>query len=268
MQRVLETGDYFGKLLSKKQLPQVILSETNYSPYTHVPNHYHKNFYICYVVNGQYSETNNKTKRDCVRGDIVIHPKHLEHSNIFNDKGGTCFNIEFTDSLQKEIHAFNNNNFRRFSNKSTLLAAVIQKIYKEFKAYDEFSSIIIEGLLLETIGYSARESDKGLSPYWFNKVKAIIVENNFCKISLSPIAAELNISPSHLAREFKKVTGVSIGEYIQNFKIQLACGRLKEGYNDILNIALEFGFSDQSHFTKVFRKIVGITPKQYQLINK
>jgi len=166
MQTVLETGHYFGKLQSQKQLPKVILSETNYFPYATVPNHYHKNFYICYVVSGQYSETNNKTTVDCVQGDIIIHPQHLEHSNIFNDKGGTCFNIEFIDFIPNKIHVLNDNSFKRFSNKSALLATAIQKIYKEFKAYDEFSNTIIEGLLLETIGYSAREFDKGLSPYW------------------------------------------------------------------------------------------------------
>ncbi len=118
------------------------------------------------------------------------------------------------------------------------------------------------------MGYSARETYKNISQYWMKKANEIIKDTSPSNISLSLIAAELNISTSHLAREFKKACGVTIGQYIQNIKIQQACEKLKKNNSDILSIALDSGFSDQSHFTKSFKKIIGFTPRQYQLINK
>jgi AraC family transcriptional regulator len=267
MQHILDTGNYFGKLLSKKHFPKAILSETAYFPHSTIPVHCHKNFYISYVLKGKYSETYLKTKIFCLQGDIIIHPQHLEHSNGFDDKGGTCFNIEFSNSFQKEIDILNINNFKLFDSKSILLKTAIQRIYNEYKSGDEYSAIIIEGLLLETMGYSARETYKNISQYWMKKANEIIKDTRSSNISLSSIATELNISTSHLAREFKKACGVTIGQYIQNIKIQQACEKLKKNNSDILSIALDSGFSDQSHFTKSFKKITGLTPRQYQLIN-
>jgi AraC family transcriptional regulator len=215
------------------------------------------------VLRGAYSETYSKTKINCLPGDIVIHPQHLEHSNVFDDKGGTCFNIELADCLQKEIHELKMDRFKMFNSRYALLRTTVHKIYKEYKSYDEFSATIIEGLLLETIGYSARETHSILSPYWMKKAEEIIQESKYSMISLSFIAGQLNISPAHLAREFKKATGTTIGEYIQNIKIHQACEKLKKNVS-ILDVALEFGYSDQSHFTRIFKKIMGITPAQYR----
>lgn len=266
METILDPGKYFGTLISKKQFSDFILSETLYHPYTNVPLHYHKNFYICYVLKGQYSEKYLKSKARCSQGDIVIHPGYLAHSNLFDDKGGICFNIELTGSRQTEIQSLDN--FKIFDNTSGLLKSTIQKIHIEYKTCDVFSPTIIEGLLLEAIGYTARETSKTSSSYWLKKAKAIIEINNYSGISLSRIAAELNISPSHLAREFKRASGITIGEYIRNLKIKMAKEKLQNKNEDILNIALEFGFSDQSHFTKTFKKITGLTPSRYRLINR
>ncbi len=267
MQNILDTGSYFGRLISKKDLPRVILSETSYHPYTQLPVHYHENFYICYVLRGAYSETYSQTKINCLQGDIIIHPKHLEHSNMFNDKGGTCFNIELDDGMQKEINELKMHRFQVFGSRYAQLRATVHKVYKEYRSYDEFSPTIIEGLLLETIGYSAREAHSRSSPYWLKKAEEIIHESRYSMISLSFIAAQLNISSSHLAREFKKAAGITIGEYIQSIKIQQACERLKKN-TSIMDVALEFGYSDQSHFTRSFKKVVGLTPKRYQALNK
>jgi AraC-like DNA-binding protein len=267
MQNMLDTGSYFGRVVSKRNLSRVILSETTYYPYVRLPLHYHKNFYICYVLKGAYSETYSKTKINCLQGDIIIHPQHLEHSNVFDDKGGTCFNIELADGLQKEIHELKMDRFKMFDSRYAQLRTTVHKMYKEFKSYDEFSSTIIEGLLLETIGYSARETHSHLSPYWLKKAQEIIQDSKYSMISLSFIAGQLKISPAHLAREFKKATGTTIGEYIQNIKIQQACERLKKNAS-ILDVVIEFGYSDQSHITRSFKKLMGVTPKRYQSLNK
>ncbi len=95
------------------------------------------------------------------------------------------------------------------------------------------------------MGYSARETYKKISQYWMKKANEIIKDTQPSNISLSSIAAELNISTSHLAREFKKACGVTLDNTF-NIKIQQACDKLKKNNSDILSIALDCGFSGTS----------------------
>jgi len=263
--KILSTGQYFGKLLAKKELPKMILTETAYPPLENIPFHAHQNFYICYVVKGHYTEVSSKVQIECFQGDIIIHPKEIGHSNIFKEKGAICFNVEIRDSQQTELALIKS--IKLFNKGAVLLNNAIRRIYTEFKNFDDFSNVIIEGLLQEAIGYSGREIHN-FNPYLVRRAKNIILENKLPDISLSSLAAALHISSSHLAREFKKITGNSIGKYIQELKIMQACEMLKNPQSEILTISKALGFSDQAHFTKSFKKIAGLTPHQYRLSNK
>jgi AraC family transcriptional regulator len=256
----LDTGNYFGKLVSKRQLPKIILSETRYVPHCRLPKHHHNNFYLCCVLKGHYAEQYGKTIITCNAGDIIVHPVDLEHSNSFGENGGTCFNIEYTGSqVMEEMKHLPH---KKLNAKFFAIRGLVDKIHTEYKQFDAFSPMIIEGLVLEIAGYSARFKP-GLPAYWFQKVNAILNDHPLPCITLSFIAEELNISSSHLAREFKKSAGTSIGQYIIDYKVRQAREKLLQKNADILGVALELGFADQSHFTRTFRKLCGTTPKKY-----
>jgi AraC family transcriptional regulator len=74
------------------------------------------------------------------------------------------------------------------------------------------------------------------------------------------VAAELGVAPVRLARAFRRAYGESPGEYDRRQRIHKACERLAAGDTALATIAAELGFADQSHFTRVFRRQVGITP--------
>ena len=69
---------------------------------------------------------------------------------------------------------------------------------------------------------------------------------------------------STFERKFKEHFSLTPKQYVLHMKVHEAC-RLLPGANSIARVALETGFGGQSYFTKQFRSIVGITPKQYQL---
>lgn len=255
----LDSGSYYGNTLKSINMHNLILSETSYAPGVQIPHHYHKNFYICYVVEGSYQEYFYNKKIDCIVGDIIIHPNAFEHANAFSKKKGRCFNIEITDGGNEKFQLADIN----YQNlKYSTLHTSVEKIYSEFKFSDVFSSVIIEGLVLETIGNLGRLT-KSIGPYWLKKVQRIVLETNG-SVSLSDVADQLNISASHLAREFKKTNGITFGEYVRKTRIQQACNQLKNSKADILEIALEYGFADQSHFTRTFKKVMNITPLQFK----
>lgn len=97
------------------------------------------------------------------------------------------------------------------------------------------------------------------------KCKNFIFEHLYEKISLTQLADHLGMNSSYLSHLFKKEVGISISEYIQIEKITEAQKLIKVGEKSLSDIYIPLGFIDQSHFTKAFKKVTGITPKEYRL---
>ncbi|MET0311957.1 MAG: AraC family transcriptional regulator [Burkholderiaceae bacterium] len=80
--------------------------------------------------------------------------------------------------------------------------------------------------------------------------------------SLDEIAEEVGGSPFHLARSFRKATGLSIHQYRTQLRMALALARIEQGECDLAGLAHDLGYAHQSHFGEVFRSETGMTPGQ------
>ncbi|ETT32929.1 AraC family transcriptional regulator [Paenibacillus sp. FSL R7-269] len=94
--------------------------------------------------------------------------------------------------------------------------------------------------------------------------KNYIYDQRFSRITHESIAGHAGISPNYLSVIFKKETGVPVNEYIQQIKIEEAKNMILFSNTPLSEIGSLLSFSDQSYFTKVFKKHTGLTPKQYQ----
>lgn len=83
-------------------------------------------------------------------------------------------------------------------------------------------------------------------------------------LSLSDIAAAAHLSPFHLSRIFKKATGVSPHQYLLQVRVNSARALLAAGAGgrSLAEVAAAVGFADQSHLTRHFKRMLGVTPKQ------
>ncbi len=95
-----------------------------------------------------------------------------------------------------------------------------------------------------------------------------ISENYNADLSLDLLSKKHAMSPSHFSKQFKAVTGVNLSEYINITRIIAAEKLLINTSMPITKIATECGFNDSNYFASVFKKIKGITPKRYSLLNK
>ncbi len=87
------------------------------------------------------------------------------------------------------------------------------------------------------------------------------------KISLADIAEKIGLSPAYLSRLFHKETGKTITEYILSKRVETACNMLMYSDYEATEIAEFLAFSSHSHFIEVFRKHMGMTPKEYRTKN-
>ena len=85
------------------------------------------------------------------------------------------------------------------------------------------------------------------------------------EINIDNMADELFISRSYLSSKFKKETGITLSQYIQEQRIKKAQELLKGSNKIILEISTFLGFSSQGYFQNVFKKIVGMTPREYRM---
>lgn len=89
------------------------------------------------------------------------------------------------------------------------------------------------------------------------KIVATAFEQN---LSLTQIAAHLNYSPFHLCRLFRKYTGHSIRQYLNQLRLRASLEYVTQADVDLTSLALKLGFASHSHFTEAFRKRFGIPP--------
>lgn len=147
-------------------------------------------------------------------------------------------------------------------------AALALRIARELDALDAASPLVIEGLVLELLARVARsnhgERASSRSPVWLAKARQQVEDRFDAPFSVAAIAASVGVHPSHLAREFKRHYGTSIGAYVRRLRLEWATGRLAASDDSLSSIAFAAGFANQSHFTRAFKSHTGLTPGGYR----
>ncbi|MFM7033630.1 MAG: helix-turn-helix domain-containing protein [Planctomycetia bacterium] len=82
--------------------------------------------------------------------------------------------------------------------------------------------------------------------------------------SLNDMALRVGLSPSHFAKKFRQSTGLSLHRFINRRRILRSLDMLKRPSQSLAGVSLDLGFSSQSHFTRLFSGLTGITPAKYR----
>lgn len=83
------------------------------------------------------------------------------------------------------------------------------------------------------------------------------------EFNVEHLIKEVGISRAHLHRKMKEITGISTGEFIRNLRLEQAARLIKEGSVNVTQVAYAVGFSNQAHFSTVFKKHFGVPPSEY-----
>ena len=95
----------------------------------------------------------------------------------------------------------------------------------------------------------------------------LYIHDNYSEpISVTDISAQAHISPSYFATVFRILTGFTVKNYFNRYRLHRAAIELAAGEKRIIEIAFDVGFLSQESFTRSFSKIYGITPAQFRLL--
>ena len=111
---------------------------------------------------------------------------------------------------------------------------------------------------------TARRTDSPLPRGKLRAVVEYIEEHLDTGLTLEQIAAVAHLSPYHFARQFRAVTGMPPHQYVIARRVELAQQLLRDGELTLAEVAAGAGFSDQSHLSHHFRRVVGVTPGRFR----
>jgi len=127
---------------------------------------------------------------------------------------------------------------------------------------DQLSQEVVDAYLNATL--APIEVEGGLPPRRLQRVFAHIRENIALDLSVNELARVVGMSQYYFSKLFKMSTGTTPHQYVMRQRVERAQEHLRESRMALSEIATQVGFETQSHFTSVFRRLVGATPKHYR----
>lgn len=150
---------------------------------------------------------------------------------------------------------------------TTLLVAEMQQRQLNGGLYLDSLANVLAVQLLRNYGTTSAQLpsyEGGLPTYQLNQVLDYIDAGLAGEIKLADLAGLLGMSPFHFGRMFKQSMGISPHQYVIQQRLERAKHLLKYSDQAIIDIAVECGFNSHSHLSKQFRKVVGISPKNFR----
>jgi AraC family transcriptional regulator len=262
----LAPGVFFGRVRHCRTVAGISLTESIYGPEVIIPPHEHASAYFDFVLEGFCREVVNGQTRQRGPGSLAFHPAGEAHTNCWHDSEARCFHIAVGSAILDRLRAYSPTLDQPVCFPEVPARWLMQRAYDEFRCTDDVSALALEGLTLELLAECARGRTPGGShpPRWLRQVRDLLHEAFRQRLTLDGIAGSVGVHPAHLARVFRQLHGCTVGEYVRSLRIQYARHCLMTSDTALATIALAAGFSDQSHFSRVFKRETGMSPAVFK----
>ena len=231
----------------------------------------HDLFEIYYMVDGECEYYIGGRIYEVISGDVILIPAGVLHENSYRCQKHTRIAIHFSNQyIPTAVLPFIKSGTILYRNSETAPAIhnLTEAMYKEFKNGDDFSDEIIKNymnLLFLVIARNRKyyEGVKTLSED-VETAKKYIHENYSSEITLKGTAEMIGISAEYLSRMFSAETGFGFCEYVNLVRLDSARMLLRSKNKSVAEVAYECGFNDSNYFSVKFKKMYGISPKDYK----
>lgn len=247
--------------------------------------HYHPEYELTYIIKGSGYRIVGNSYEYFDEGDLVLLGSNLPHTwsgkledDVYSEAVVIQFSKEFISpflELQESVSIKNlldtSGRGINFEANESLVSDIIeltevkgvQRILKLISILDALSKK--QSTLIAPNTFHIIVSKK--SEMRINKV-CLFIQNNFNnKISLKEAANLIYLTESNFCKFFKKATGKTYSDYLNEIRINEACRLLVQSENSISQISFECGFETLSYFNRVFNAKKGITPSVYRREN-
>lgn len=255
-----------------------------------VPPHWHEEYEFLVITNGTGTASLNTRTTHIAAGDVLFINAGMVHSfrGEENDPLG-FFALDFgrellssygNDDIQQKYISRQANgelifrdHFRREDPIWESIHTPLEEIHVLCTQNMEENELLIKSDLLRIWHYLCRDSES--TAFSLKKkddekvllIKQILqyIQGNYAQnLTLSGLAEQFHMSEGQFCRFFKSQIRMTAIEYLNYYRIGVACDRLKEGPAPISDIALECGYNNISYFNRTFRRYMHCTPGEYR----
>lgn len=237
--------------------------------------------WLIYSLNNDGLLQYKNRSREIKRGDLVIiSPNepftyklaHEDHSHISSNENNTVYWINFNGELS-------NNFAERLLMKMDEGVANVGVLSDVLDDFDELLALGSRGytatnvihavhVLQQSLSYLALQlrlmAFNKSSTFDLNAIEALMQSNLHQDLSLDALAHHCQLSKFHFSKKFRELTDTSPIQHFINMKIQKACFQLDNTEMTVKNIGESLGYSDPYYFSRLFKKMIGVSPKQYR----
>lgn len=250
----------------------------SFGKYVSASNHYTKRLnhtdnlvIFCFDGVGQFSTPT--CQGTIKKGDIFFLPKGMEHQYKSSNKTPwSIYWVHINGHLFEQFMDFIGINKTKLtlkvSNQESLIDEFEQLLATRNKSYQLNSFILAANIIKKMFALftvnSSVEPEQLRQDFNLSKVTGFMEENISQKINLQEIADSLKLSKFYFSKKFLQHTGVSPIRYFLELKIKHACKLLDESNMSVKDVALKIGYEDPYYFSRLFKKIMGLSPTQYR----
>ncbi len=258
--------------------------------------HRHQFIEIVYILSGEAIHTVGNKQYEVKSGDVTVINSGVPHkftSNPTSKENFVAYDLMITPDFL-DAAAINMSSFESLKNSFLFYSLfpsddsaypdmhipgkmysdygeIFTRIYREFERKEKGYVELIRAYVIELIIKIFRNVEKmgtvSLSPINIETIYNAVqyIENHFdTKLSVDEIAAKVFLGPDYFRKLFKRVTGDSVTNFQQKIRIDKACKLLSTTDLPIKEIGVMVGYDDIKSFYKVFKKVMGKTPKEYR----
>lgn len=231
-------------------------------PARELPRHSHDEAHLVFLLRGRYITSAKGGPSACPEGSLIYNPPGTTHRDRFHDLEGEFVTMKIPETLRLQWGNGLDQEARHAGRKAQAFASGIASAMTSWQDDDAALAEVLLGEMLAGMG-GARDITRG-RPGWLRLAEAWLRDRHDVAPDMSLLAKACEVHPVHLARVFRMHHGCTPVEYSRRVRLEHAATRLRHGNESMAEIAATFGFSDQSHFHRLFKRAYGCSPLLYR----
>lgn len=260
-------GPTLGRTLQTLSVPGITLTEAAFAAGSRFPWHAHRRASLCLVLEGTFIERFGRETYTLGRYDVAYKPGETVHANSCGASGARVLIVELEPRWLDQHEPRTNTSLPGTCITAAAAAELSGRLHGELVRQDTVTPLVVESICLELLVRVARApmpSEHRTQPTWLKRAREILNARCSEHQSLTQIACEVGVHPVHLAQVFRRTYGLTIGEYTRRLRVHRGAQQLLTTPRTIVDIAMDCGFCDQSHFSRIFKLITSLTPAEYR----
>jgi AraC family transcriptional regulator len=257
-----------GQTIASARIGGFVFTDTVHGPNLHLRRHAHENAAVSIVLTGACAQNTGREILACTPEAALLEPPALVHETRYENAWTRTFILEIPSS-----HRFFCNPLRLFGRYRLLRTpAIVESLHdlaREFQSARLDDTAYLLAAAQDVLANIHCDLPRLDGSRVAREARDFVLERYATGLRLDALAAAVDRHPMHVCKVFRREYGISIGGFARSLQVRHAIRELRaEEELPLSAVALSAGFSDQSHFTRVFKLYVGLTPHAYRAASR